>query len=76
MICSRCNGSTVEGFIPAAKMAIVFVPNDGGKMPKTIYGTGDNTIPLTKVPIFKTQKAQAFFCPNCNIVIAPVKDLN
>ncbi len=76
MICPKCDKKMVDGYIPAAKMALIFVPIKDGSMPATIYGTGENTIVLSKKPLWKMQKAEAYYCSICKVVIAPVKDLD
>lgn len=76
MICPKCNKEMIEGYIPSGKMAVLFVPSSSGKMPKTIYGIGENNIQLTKSPLWKMQKAEAHYCSNCKVVIVPVKNLD
>ena len=71
MQCPYCKKELMEGYIPASKMALMWLP-ESGKTPATIYQKTKTGINLTKVPFLRMQKAQSFYCDKCNVVITPV----
>ena len=75
MKCPVCHQEVQEGYIPTNRPPLYFVPNDGGTRGLSVFSYGQNTIPLTRVPRFRCEKAEGFYCPNCKIVVLPVKDI-
>lgn len=71
MECPYCKKEMSSGYIPASKMALMWIP-DHEKVPPTIYNKTNVGVNLTKVPFWKMQKAKSYYCVNCKIVITPV----
>jgi hypothetical protein len=75
MKCPVCHQEMDDGFIPVVREALHFVPNKAGIRNFFALNYGINTIPLTKPPGIRHEKAEGFYCPNCKMVFLPVKDL-
>lgn len=75
MECPYCKKEMSAGYIPASKMALMWIP-DNEKVPLTIYNKTNVGVNLTKVPFWKMQKAKSYYCSNCKIVITPVVEEN
>lgn len=75
MECPYCKKEMSAGYIPASKMALMWIP-DNEKVPPTIYNKTNVGVNLTKVPFWKMQKAKSYYCSNCKIVITPVVEEN
>ena len=65
MNCPFCGKEMQEGTVPAAQNALKWCSK--GMSIQEIY--------LTNTPVFQTQEAQAFYCPDCQQVIVPVPEL-
>lgn len=75
MICPYCKNKMEEGFIPANRMRNQWIKKDG-KIPTTVFGTSKDGFALSKMPVWKYQKTEANYCPDCKIIIIPVKNFN
>lgn len=75
MKCPYCNKEMSDGYIPASKMALMWIP-ESEKAPPTIYNKTHVGVNLTKVPFWKMQKAKSYYCNNCKIVITPIVEEN
>ena len=72
MICPYCGKEMKKGYIPAAKMALMWIP-ESDKVPVTIFSKTKTGVNLTDVPIWKMQKATSFYCTDCRVVVTPVE---
>jgi len=70
-LCPYCNKELLEGYIPAGKMALMWIPK-GEKMPATIFSKTKNGVNLTDVPLWRAEVASSFYCDHCKVVITPV----
>ena len=75
MKCPYCKKEMSAGYIPASKMALMWIP-ENEKVPPTIYNKTDVGVNLTKVPVLRMQKAKSFYCSDCKIVITPIMEEN
>ena len=75
MKCPYCKKEMSAGYIPATKMALMWIP-ENEKVPLFIFSKAKGGVNLTKVPFFKRQKAKSYYCGNCKIVITPVMEEN
>jgi len=73
MNCPYCKKEMKEGFIPAIKMALQWLPK-GGKLPLTIFQVAKGGVKLSKMPGWTYEKAESFYCEDCRIVITPVNN--
>lgn len=73
MQCPYCKKELSIGYIPASKMALMWIPEDG-KVPATVFNKTKTGVNLTKVPFFGMQKAKSYYCDDYNIVITPVPE--
>ena len=75
MNCPYCSKEMVEGYIYNGSQPVQWLPK--GVMPSRInFKTTDKGITLkTKFSFFKASgySAEAFYCDQCNIVIAPTE---
>lgn len=75
MICPYCKQEMLLGYIPNAQQPVQWLPE--GKKPSPFsFSTSDDGIELKNS--FKPFKlngyvAEAYYCPNCKIVIAKAK---
>ncbi len=71
MICPKCNIEMVKGFIPATRLALMFIP-DGIDAPLTIFGRPKEAVLLTNTPVLSAKRAESYYCKACEIVVTPV----
>lgn len=70
MECPYCKKEMLKGYIPASKMALMWIP-ENEKTPPTVFSKTSVGVNLTKVPFWTMQKAESYYCRNCKIVITP-----
>lgn len=75
MECTYCKKEMLNGYIPAVKMALMWIP-DNKKIPPTIFSKTRDGVNLTKVPFWRTQKAKSYYCSDCKIVITPATEID
>lgn len=75
MVCPYCKKEMLNGYIPASKMALMWIP-DNEKVPPTIFNKTSGGVNLTKVPFWRIQKAKSYYCSDCKIVIVPLTEDN
>ncbi len=73
MQCPYCKKELSEGYIPASKMALMWLP-ENGKVPATVFNKTKTGVNLTKVPVWHMQKAKSYYCDDFKIVITPVPE--
>jgi hypothetical protein len=73
MKCPYCGKEMENGYIPASKFALMWIP-EGERVPTTIFNKTKTGVNLTKVPFWTMQKAESFYCDSCKVVITPVKE--
>lgn len=80
MICPKCGGEMIKGFIRSHNFYVPFIFNSDSDIPlntKTkfnpliAYGP---FIPLSKFGFLPDPKSKAHFCNNCQIVIVDIKE--
>ncbi len=75
MICPFCKKEMEEGFIPACKETLQWIPKDED-IPWTIYKIAKGGVRLSKNPILSSQRVIAYCCKQCDMVIIPVEKEN
>ncbi len=73
MQCPYCKKELSEGYMPAIRTALMWIPDDK-KIPLTIFSKTKTGVNLTKVPFWHIQKAKSYYCNNCKIIITPVPE--
>jgi hypothetical protein len=59
MKCPYCGKEMENGYIPASKFALMWIP-EGERVPTTIFNKTKTGVNLTKVPFWTMQKAESF----------------
>ncbi len=76
MKCPYCNNEMKSGYIPNGQQPVQWLPE--GKKPSMLsFQTNDEGVELlNKFKFFKANgyAADAYFCPNCKLVIAKTKE--
>ena len=72
MRCPSCSRQMKKGYFHAASQPIQWIP-EGTKPSILKTGVAEGAVVLCEGSYWKTYKADAYYCPTCQIVIAPVE---
>ena len=68
MNCPRCSRPMVEGYVPAFKTKLLWIPKEV-KPPIFITSVPRGAIELTSTPIFSTIRKIAYHCNECSMIV-------